>query len=94
MREFEISRDKIRLTGLDSKHVTLIVWLIFASVVLAGMGFAIWMLQPAKQGEVPNDASQLSVSALDERPIWAWVRTASELGDVDAIAHGVEPCSS
>jgi hypothetical protein len=79
---------------LDSKHVTLIVWLIFASMVLAGMGFCIWLLQPSSQNKVPSHASQVSVSALDERPILVSVLRGQELGDVGENARGVEPCSS
>ena len=93
MRQFEITRDKIKLTGLDSKHITLIVWLLFVLALLAGITLSIWMMQPSG-ANTTSETLQASADALDALPIWAWVRTVWGLVGVYATAPVFVPCSS
>ena len=93
MRQFEITRDKIKLTGLDSKHITLIVWLLFVLALLAGITLSIWMMQPSG-ANTTSETLQASADALDARPIWALGPTVWGLVGVYAIARVFVPCSS
>ena len=95
MKQFEVTCDKIKLklTGLESKHITLIVWLLFVLALLAGITLSIWMMQPSG-ANTTSETLQASADALDARPIWALGPTVWGLVGVYAIARVFVPCSS